>query len=547
MDMKFHLLAISLLISTIVSAQEKTTIKVIVPHPDDDVYIVGNQRDLGDWNPSKIKMYKVSDYLRMISIPFYFPAEFMFTRGSYESEGIIYDLDNNPNIYLEEYIKEKVFKIKGWKDELLKAKFTTNYKFEPFEAKVFNEERKLKVYLPKSYSLEKRYPVIFIHDTGNHFKIVTKLLDLWSEQDYKSFPDCIVIGVPYTTEEELLFDPNTQDSDVLRDYIIYDAASFVRSKYSTSGFNILVGQGITADFNQKVITSKNNPFDALINLNPIYSNEKDLKVMSYLKNRNDEALYYFLAKSQYQKTSNNTDFNRKYDLNNDISFTEKFYKTTPENLFLDVFQDALKYIFKDYRNLENYQNFSDFIYRYENNVMNTYNMEVEYHENDIEYFMQDILQRKDAQMYSELLNFIELKNINGIDDKRYKLSSIDQAKHYYLMDLFEESKQRWNDILNEYNPDENDYELAQMYFDNIEYALMSIVKSGKPKEVFDFLDKFKLKFPLYILESYYLMAKYSSKYKLVSMRGETALQFCKENYRENQLFKYSDLDNINFN
>lgn len=64
----------------------EVTIKVKVPKKDDNIYIVGNQTNLGDWNPEKIKMNKISDYEREITLKLRSPAIFKFTRGSWGSE-----------------------------------------------------------------------------------------------------------------------------------------------------------------------------------------------------------------------------------------------------------------------------------------------------------------------------------------------------------------------------------------------------------------------------------------------------------------------------
>ena len=71
------------------------TIRVKVPKKTDTIYITGNQSNLGNWNPQKIKLKKVSDYEREISLKLKTPAEFKFTRGNWNSEAeIIGTYDN---------------------------------------------------------------------------------------------------------------------------------------------------------------------------------------------------------------------------------------------------------------------------------------------------------------------------------------------------------------------------------------------------------------------------------------------------------------------
>ena len=90
-----------LLLTVMVFGQTTQTIKVIVPNTTDEVYITGNQEALGNWNPKSVKMEKISYYERSITVNLTYPAEFKFTQGDWNSEGIIKTLNNNPNQKLE--------------------------------------------------------------------------------------------------------------------------------------------------------------------------------------------------------------------------------------------------------------------------------------------------------------------------------------------------------------------------------------------------------------------------------------------------------------
>jgi predicted transport protein len=66
--------------------ENEVTIKVKVPKKEDTIYITGNQTNLGNWNPGKMKMKKISDYEREITLKLKSPAKFKFTRGNWDSE-----------------------------------------------------------------------------------------------------------------------------------------------------------------------------------------------------------------------------------------------------------------------------------------------------------------------------------------------------------------------------------------------------------------------------------------------------------------------------
>lgn len=52
----------------------------------DDVYITGNQAALADWNPQGIKMQTLDDSTKVVDLMLTLPAEFKFTRGSWENQ-----------------------------------------------------------------------------------------------------------------------------------------------------------------------------------------------------------------------------------------------------------------------------------------------------------------------------------------------------------------------------------------------------------------------------------------------------------------------------
>ena len=87
------------------------TIKIKTLNKDDEVYIVGNQESLGNWNPSKIKMNYISDFQRTITLKVQFPLEFKITRGDWNSEGATNENDGD-NILISKPFKSNVINLK---------------------------------------------------------------------------------------------------------------------------------------------------------------------------------------------------------------------------------------------------------------------------------------------------------------------------------------------------------------------------------------------------------------------------------------------------
>lgn len=64
----------------------EVSIRVKVPDKNDTIYLTGNQENLGNWNPAALKMEKITDFEREITLTLKSLAQFKFTRGSWESQ-----------------------------------------------------------------------------------------------------------------------------------------------------------------------------------------------------------------------------------------------------------------------------------------------------------------------------------------------------------------------------------------------------------------------------------------------------------------------------
>lgn len=100
------------------SKSYEVTINLKVLDKDDDVYITGNQQALGNWNPSEVKMQRISDFQRSIKLNLKSPAEFKFTRGNWETEGGVKLNGGSGNIYINpEKASSFAFEISYWVDK----------------------------------------------------------------------------------------------------------------------------------------------------------------------------------------------------------------------------------------------------------------------------------------------------------------------------------------------------------------------------------------------------------------------------------------------
>jgi len=96
----------------------EVTFKVIVPDKSDTVYITGNQPELANWNPEKLILKNRSEFEREITLKIHTPAQFKFTRGSWDTEAQIEGIEGIPNLKLDvNKDAEAEYKVINWKDK----------------------------------------------------------------------------------------------------------------------------------------------------------------------------------------------------------------------------------------------------------------------------------------------------------------------------------------------------------------------------------------------------------------------------------------------
>ncbi|MBN2639506.1 MAG: hypothetical protein JXR65_10535 [Bacteroidales bacterium] len=92
-------------------------IKVKVPNKKDTVYVTGNQKPLGNWNPDKIKMNKESDYTRVIKLKVKSPVELKFTKGDWKTEAVVKNSYGDNIMINPKHKSQFKFDITGWGDK----------------------------------------------------------------------------------------------------------------------------------------------------------------------------------------------------------------------------------------------------------------------------------------------------------------------------------------------------------------------------------------------------------------------------------------------
>ena len=73
------------------------------------------------------------------------------------------------------------------------------------ESKVLEEQRELRIHLPKDYTENKSYPVLYITDgETTNFEVAKQFLDVLSDPTFNIIPPCILVGIKQKKREHEL-------------------------------------------------------------------------------------------------------------------------------------------------------------------------------------------------------------------------------------------------------------------------------------------------------------------------------------------------------
>lgn len=534
--MKIILTPFLLLISLILFGQESTTIKVIVPNKTDEVFIVGNQENLGNWNPSKVKMNRTSDFERELTIPLTFPAEFKFTKGGWKNEGIIKSLSDNPNLIMVDKNSKNIFFIKNWSDEIRSDELCQQYDIKKINSEILKEERILKIALPNNYDRNKKYPVVFITDaeTGNFEVALTYINQLIKNN---AIPEIILVGINQNNRGAELDVFWSENGEKFKNHLFDEIIPYINSNYSTSGFNTIIGHSDGAEYNHLLMLEKNNPFRGFVNISTNLNNDVSTDIEKFFKTPNEKTVYYFISNGKYDSedrimAGNKIDSLFKASQNENIKFVKKDYNADHQNLVSKSMFDGISLIFKDYRNLDNYGSFKDYSQNYQSEINRLYGFIPKLEENDIDFYFGKILDEKNIDDYEYLISFTEENNI-------LFGNSLDRANHYFYMEQYPQAINFWNKTINQFENIE-----PRVFYYNFTKAIDAYLIEKNPLGAIEFLEKSKKKMPEYSLEFDYFIAKTSIENNVEVQKGKKALKNCKSNYKENRYFSEKELDEL---
>lgn len=565
MNHKTILLGLAMLFLGSVFAQEKQTIKVIVPNKTDEVFITGNQESLANWDPGTVKMNNVSDYEREITLDLTYPAEFKFTKGNWDSEGIVISLDNNPNLILQNSETKNIFVIKGWSNESSEAGLGLDYTLKRLTSAYLKDGRLLKIALPNNYDTNKKYPVFYTTDAGwNLFTVTKNHISVASLSEYSLVPESIVVGIVHGETDRK--SNRNKDLDVyykesgknFKNFVFNELVPYINKTYSTSGFNVMVGHSNGAEYNHFLLLEEDNPFRGFISFSTnFYSKDVRKEIGEKMKTQDGKNIYYFVANGTTDSPDRieaGNDYEKLYNANKNPKFQFKklTYKANHNDIVPLAFLDALQHIFKDYKNLDNYPSFADMRENYLNDAKANYGLEEMFNINDLNPFFSEIIEDKNEEDLVALFKFIEDYKIwqSPVMEAPGGMDAANKGNMYYHVDAFERSAKNFAIALEELNISVE----PMVYFGNLrrgiqsfknikEYeGLMELLLKSKDyliEHPNEFSDKYSKS---HLLKLHYEIAKLSYEQNINPKEGKKALTYCKDNYKKNSTFTAEELE-----
>lgn len=556
--MKTILTNILVLISLVSFGQEITTIRVSVPDKTDEGFIVGNQENLGNWQADKVKLNKISDYEREILLNLNFPAEFKFTRGSWDSEGYINNFfEDNPNIILES--SETVsFGIKNWKDkQQKKGYFKYDFEIEYQFSEILGEDRAIAIKLPRNYNPNQAYSVIYIldsHDLLNPFLVTTELLSkqkIGDGLDYgqDNIPQVIVVGIIHNhrnkdigpkmdykrSEKENVL---TESSSKFKDYLFSELVPTINKKHNTSGYNVIVGHSNSGHFVLNLPKFKDNPFKGIIALSVNGENDDySIQVREYLKTTKDKVFFgYGLLDNGFNELA--------ISLENQIKNKE----FTNENLKIESFvaghnqlptlaaSSALKFMFNDYRNHLQFieeskkEGFTleDYLKNYVEN-QRKYGLNIEISRDDLFTISEMAVKKNNIALFREIIE--------------YNNQQKDKIENHFVFWLAKEVKDyetadKIIEILMKTNDEEDIFLTYANYKTYLDYLLDDKNSPEKALMLFEYMfhntNDYKLEFA-------YIFSKTAYDNKIDLKKAKLFKDYCIQNFKENSIFDKNDI------
>ena len=236
-------------------------------------------------------------------------------------------------------------------------------------SKILGESRNLYVNVPDGYSkTDKRYPVLYVLDGGNHFNhsvVATQYL-----QKLDRIPELIIVAIP-NNEGTRYRDLSLEKENFIL-FIKNEVMSYVDKSYLTTGRNTLFGSSSAGSFTIDLLSSEPELFENYIASSPFLNTNNSEIYKKFLKTIDEQAqeksLYFSLTGQAEEGKGRTNSVNQFVDLLTEkppkkLDWRYEFlanqaHRTTP---YISMF-NGLTHVFNSYQapSLSNYKEYISF-------------------------------------------------------------------------------------------------------------------------------------------------------------------------------------------
>lgn len=252
--MKRHLFILGLAFATTLGCQSKekgVEVKFrVLPKtmPESgQVYITGNDVQLGEWQPDSIALEKQPDgaWTKTFRFEKGILLEYKITRGSWDTEAVsdegIVPPDSRLSVEKDTTI---TIIIENWKDNrhVVEGQITRTVKYHRSLKGEGIRARDVIVWLPPNYDSnpEKRYPVLYMHDGQNLFDPRTAYIQVdWQVDEVADsliqadeMQEIIVVGI-YNTADRVAEYSDTKKGRAYMNFVINELKPLIDATYRT--------------------------------------------------------------------------------------------------------------------------------------------------------------------------------------------------------------------------------------------------------------------------------------------------------------------------
>ncbi|MGM0636450.1 MAG: alpha/beta hydrolase [Bacteroidota bacterium] len=324
------------------------------------------------------------------------------------------------------------------------SKSFAQVEYVKMNSSILQEERKLKVLLPRNYdrNKDKEYPVIMVFDADFMFEPIAGMVDYLSY--WEEIPEAIVVGVMQQghRENDMKYDDDNYlpvaSGENFFDFIELELMSQIEENYRTSTMRIAIGHNKTANFINYFLFREDPLFQGYIAFSPVFSPKMPNRVRRALL-KSKRRTWYFIANGTMENKSIKQDVKdlaEELDLVDNPKVTFNYEEFNEANHFTSVSQGipvALESIFSIYQPIKE-QEYEDVILTKENPVEyleDRYYEIAEFYNLDIDVRVSDIMYISRAIEESE--NWDAYKDLSKIAKKNHPetlLESYFLARHY---------------------------------------------------------------------------------------------------------------------